>query len=241
MKRRSNRSTFFVSKADNNGFTLIELLTASVLTGLVISGIFVGVLTLMGADKRQQARVERQTEISRALDLISQDIRDARAIKSAAGLTISPVVPSCAGTSIATSIFRTTVQIGATIHNRVFFVTSLAGCDGSTTSRRTVWTRPGLLKVIRETSSPAIAGDPPTATTIDGNLGSELVDGLIAPTPTPTAASLGCNATGQEFLGADGLYICIESPRSAVIYMYGADENGQALPAQSTRVSIRAT
>jgi prepilin-type N-terminal cleavage/methylation domain-containing protein len=238
MKRCSHKSVFF---ADSRGFTLIELLTASALTGLVISGIFVGVLTLMGADKRQQARVERQTEISRALDLVSQDIRDARAIKSAAGLTINPVVPSCGGTTIATPLFRTTVPIGATIYNRIFFVANLSGCDGSASNLRTVWTRPGVLKVIRENSSAAIAGDPPIAATIDGNLGSELVDGLIAPTPAPTAASLGCNAIGQQFLGADGLYICIESPRSAVIYMYGADENGQALPAQSTRVSIRAT
>ncbi|MBW4550883.1 MAG: prepilin-type N-terminal cleavage/methylation domain-containing protein [Aphanocapsa sp. GSE-SYN-MK-11-07L] len=238
MKRYSNWLIVF---ANNKGFTLIELLTASVLTGLVISGIFVGVLSLMGADKRQQARVERQTEISRALDLISQDIRDASAIKSVTGLTITPASPSCAGTSIATPIFRTTVLVGGNPYNRVFFVTNMSGCDGSTTARRTVWNRPALLKVVRENSASPIAGDPPTITTFNGNLGSELVDGLIAPTPTPTAASLSCNATGQQFLGADGLYICIESPRSAVIYMYGADENGQALPAQSTRVSVRAT
>ncbi len=236
MKRCSNGLS-----ASSRGFTLIELLTASVLTGLVISGIFVGVLSLMGADKRQQARVTRQAEISRALDLVSQDIRDARAIKSAAGLNITPAEPSCDGTSIATPIFRTTVLIGTATYNRVFFVTNMSGCDGSTTARRTVWTRPALLKVVRENSISPIAGDPPTTTTFNGNLGSELVDGLIAPVPTPTAASLNCDAPGQQFLGADGLYICIESPRSAVIYMYGADENGQALPAQSTRVSIRAT
>lgn len=225
----------------NWGFTLVELLLASALTGLLISGIFVGVLALMGADKKQQARVERQMEISRALELISQEIRDASAIKSTLGMTISPVVPSCEGTSTATPIFRTTVPIGSplTTYNRIFFLVNLAGCDGSTTNRRTAWTRPVVLKVLREDSITPITGDPPTTLIINGNLGSEVVDGLIAPTPAPTAASTGCAATDQQFLGADGFYICLKSSRSAVIYMYGVDENGQALPAQSTRVSIR--
>lgn len=68
------------------GFTLLELLVALALTFLIITPLMSLVISLMGNDRQEQAKVSSQQEIQAALDYIAQDLQQAIYVYDAAAL-----------------------------------------------------------------------------------------------------------------------------------------------------------
>lgn len=61
----------------NKGFTLIELLIVTIIAAIIISGLLYMVIELMGSDQREASRTETQRELQRAMDYISNEMREA--------------------------------------------------------------------------------------------------------------------------------------------------------------------
>jgi prepilin-type N-terminal cleavage/methylation domain-containing protein len=81
---KSRRSTQF---RRNQGFTLIELLVASLLTSVVILIAWNGVISAMTMSQLAEVRTVRQSELNKALDFMTNEIRMARAINESETLT----------------------------------------------------------------------------------------------------------------------------------------------------------
>lgn len=62
------------------GFTLIELLVAMSLTLVVVSFTGFGLVTIMTSSSKAEAKVQRRSEINRALDAIANEVRAAKRI-----------------------------------------------------------------------------------------------------------------------------------------------------------------
>ena len=69
------------------GFTLLELLIALALTFLIITPLMTLVISLMGNDRQEQAKVTSQQEIQAALDYIAQDLQQAIYVYDAQALS----------------------------------------------------------------------------------------------------------------------------------------------------------
>jgi prepilin-type N-terminal cleavage/methylation domain-containing protein len=88
---KSRRSTQF---RRNQGFTLIELLVASLLTSVVILIAWNGLISALNMSQVAEARTTRQSELNKALDFMTNEIRTARSINqsgsvAANGTTVS--------------------------------------------------------------------------------------------------------------------------------------------------------
>lgn len=70
------------------GFTLIELLVAMSLTLIVTSISGFGLVAMMSNNNKAEARIQRRTEINRALDFISDEVRMARRVNSTTSTTV---------------------------------------------------------------------------------------------------------------------------------------------------------
>jgi prepilin-type N-terminal cleavage/methylation domain-containing protein len=81
---KSRKSTRF---RRNQGFTLIELLVASLLTSVVILIAWNGVISAMTMSQVAEARTVRQSELNKALDFMTNEIRMARSINESETLT----------------------------------------------------------------------------------------------------------------------------------------------------------
>jgi prepilin-type N-terminal cleavage/methylation domain-containing protein len=71
----------------NRGFTLIELLVASLLTSVVILISWNGVISAMTMSQVAEVRSARQSELNKALDFMTNEIRMARSINQSETLT----------------------------------------------------------------------------------------------------------------------------------------------------------
>ncbi len=177
------------------GFTLIELIIA-----MVLSAIFMGLtgygLSVM-TSKNQSAEVEtqRRTQLNRALEYISEEIRMARTITPATGYTITSATPTCA---VATPILSLTIPDGADLKTIVYYLNDLSSCA----KNQTVWFKPGVIKRVDLGTS--------TSTTIADVNGQELVD-AISNTAAPTCTS----GTISPATGAKGFYVCLDNPTNA--------------------------
>jgi len=69
------------SNQNYSGFTLVELLVAIAITGIVIGASGFGLVSILQANKRAEAATERRTELNRALDFISEEVRMASYIE----------------------------------------------------------------------------------------------------------------------------------------------------------------
>jgi prepilin-type N-terminal cleavage/methylation domain-containing protein len=91
----------------SQGFTLIELLVAGVVSAIVILVAWSGLVSAMNMSQEAQARSARQSELNKALDFMTNEIRMARSINasstlSANGTTITlPDVVTSAGVNPA--------------------------------------------------------------------------------------------------------------------------------------------
>ncbi|MBD2462850.1 prepilin-type N-terminal cleavage/methylation domain-containing protein [Oscillatoria sp. FACHB-1407] len=59
------------------GFTLIELLIVTIIAAGIITGLLYMVIELMGSDQREASRNETQRELQRAMDYMSNEMREA--------------------------------------------------------------------------------------------------------------------------------------------------------------------
>jgi prepilin-type N-terminal cleavage/methylation domain-containing protein len=69
---------------ERQGFTLIELLIASAITSIVLTVVFIGVLSAINGNHLAEARTRRRIDLSRAFDFISNEIRMANRINQTA-------------------------------------------------------------------------------------------------------------------------------------------------------------
>ncbi|PZD71906.1 hypothetical protein C1752_04321 [Acaryochloris thomasi RCC1774] len=89
-----------LSRSEQQGFTLIELLVASAITTIVLTVVFIGVLTAINGNRLAEARTRRRIDLSRAFDFISNEIRMANRINQTAttalggSVTLEDVVTS---------------------------------------------------------------------------------------------------------------------------------------------------
>lgn len=68
----------------NRGFTLIELLVAVVISTIVIVLAGFGIATILTIDNKAEASIERQVDLNRAFDFLTNEIRMAQRINSTA-------------------------------------------------------------------------------------------------------------------------------------------------------------
>ena len=68
----------------DRGFTLIELLIAIVISTIVIGIAGFGIVTILTMDNRAEASIERQVDLNRAFDFLTNEIRMAQKINSSA-------------------------------------------------------------------------------------------------------------------------------------------------------------
>lgn len=64
------------------GFTLTELLLASLITAIVTTIAGVGLVNILKANQKLTREEERQGELTRALDFIANDIKEARSVST---------------------------------------------------------------------------------------------------------------------------------------------------------------
>lgn len=69
-----------------NGFTLLELLVASIIAGIMLSGLLAFVVNILQTDRREQAKLQTQEEIQATLDFIADDLKQAVYIYDADGV-----------------------------------------------------------------------------------------------------------------------------------------------------------
>jgi prepilin-type N-terminal cleavage/methylation domain-containing protein len=91
----------------DRGFTLIEFLVAGVISAVVILVAWSGLVSAMNMSQEAQARSERQSELNKALDFMTNEIRMARSINASSTLTANgttvtlPNVVTSAGVNLA--------------------------------------------------------------------------------------------------------------------------------------------
>ncbi|MCS6959195.1 MAG: hormogonium polysaccharide secretion pseudopilin HpsC [Pseudanabaenaceae cyanobacterium SKYGB_i_bin29] len=73
-------------RAKISGFTLLELLVASLIAGIMLSGLLAFLVNILQTDQREQAKVQTQEEIQAALDFIADDLKQAVYIYDADGV-----------------------------------------------------------------------------------------------------------------------------------------------------------
>lgn len=78
-----------------SGFTLVELLVATVITGIVITVAGSGLVSILQASQKAEAKSDMRTDLSRALDFIGDDIRAANFVSNTA-----PTSPAWAWTEL---------------------------------------------------------------------------------------------------------------------------------------------
>ncbi len=94
-------------KFSSEGFTLIELLVAGLLGAVVILVAWSGLISAMSMSQESQSRSARQSELNKALDFMTNEIRMARSINASStvaanGTTISlPDVVTSAAVNLA--------------------------------------------------------------------------------------------------------------------------------------------
>ncbi|MDX2214617.1 MAG: prepilin-type N-terminal cleavage/methylation domain-containing protein [Oculatellaceae cyanobacterium bins.114] len=69
---------WYLSRRDRHqGFTLLELLIVTIIAAGIITGLLYMVIELMGSDQREASRNETQRELQRALDYMTNEMREA--------------------------------------------------------------------------------------------------------------------------------------------------------------------
>lgn len=177
------------------GFTLIELIVAMMLSAILMGLTSYGLFLMTSKNQLAEAETHRRTQLNRALEYISEDIRQAKTINPASSFTIGSVTPTCA---VATPILSLTLPDGAATKTVVYYFNDLSGCG----TNPTVWLQPGVVKRADLGNS--------ASTTIADSSGQELVD-EISNTTAPACAS----GTMSPATNAKGFYVCLDSPTNA--------------------------
>jgi type II secretory pathway pseudopilin PulG len=189
------------------GFTLTELLIATGISVLVVTMAFSALLMISNLSKQSQIKIERRTELSRAFDFMTQEIRAARRINQTAtkiadgvSTTLQDVITS-SGLNLAnlgsygTLALYLEIPITATTSCPVDYdqvVYDIRPNPSSWLGPRII-TRYGRVPKIDGTINPCSS---PIASDV-------LVDSMTATSPTPACAAPGVLS------GSGGFYTCV--------------------------------
>jgi hypothetical protein len=90
--RRQRRSAYPNLSSASAGLSLIELLVATVITAVVILIVGDGLISALNASKVAEARTARRTELNRAFDFMTNEIRMAQSINQTNTLSVNGTV-----------------------------------------------------------------------------------------------------------------------------------------------------
>jgi prepilin-type N-terminal cleavage/methylation domain-containing protein len=71
------------SADSTTGFTLIELLVAALISGVILILVGIGLINLLRADQSNEATTRQRIQLNRALDFISDEIRESKEVSLA--------------------------------------------------------------------------------------------------------------------------------------------------------------
>jgi type II secretory pathway pseudopilin PulG len=93
---------FFNKPSSQHGFTLVELLLASVMSIFVVGSAGYGLVAILGANSTTEAKTQRQVELNRALEFISEDVKMSNKVESSGGLKLT-IPPSATNITYSTA------------------------------------------------------------------------------------------------------------------------------------------
>lgn len=191
----------FKGRTSTSGFTMIELLLAASLVIIVVTIAGYGLVTIMSQDQKASAEIAGRTNLTRALDFISEDIKSANSVQAATtGYTITTTT-GCTTTPI---MALTIPSISKTV---VYYIKdiSASGCTS-------VWLKPSIIKRVELNTGITSYSD----TDNDGN---ELVDRIS----NATVSSPNCTPTTPS--SPKGFYACIISNQLVNLTLIGTITN----------------
>jgi prepilin-type N-terminal cleavage/methylation domain-containing protein len=192
----------------NEGFTLIELLVATSIMSIVVTLAGFGVVAMLQQNKTAASESDRRANLNRALDYIANEVRTAKSIKTTANTGDNLTLPS--GFNIPSGTYGlvlTFPDADTDPSNDIKSVYFLAPSDKDSTCNKTtsLWQCPFAIFRANGTYT--------SGSTIPANTGVMLVDGLKAPTTTPSCTDVS--------VGTSGFYGCISNNRQVVLSLYG--------------------
>ncbi len=119
-----------LQKTQTAGFTFLELVIAIALTTVMLAMAGTGVVAVLRADQQSASEITRRTNLNRALEFMTDEVRMAKAIATPASGDIP--TPAC-GT--ATGVLALTMPNNSRI---LYYVHNEASCT-------TVWTKPAVI------------------------------------------------------------------------------------------------
>jgi prepilin-type N-terminal cleavage/methylation domain-containing protein len=81
------------SSLSDAGFTLIELLIASVISGVILILVGIGLINVLRANQSNEVETRQRVQLSRALDFMSDEIRESREVSLT--LPVGWSMPGC--------------------------------------------------------------------------------------------------------------------------------------------------
>lgn len=199
----------------SNGFTLVELLVAILLTSILITATGWGVVAITQNDKKAKAETDRRVELNRALDFISDEVRQAKPIATNASANLDTVASNFSSSSKTPVL---TLQIPGVSQRVIYYIAS---------SSSTSWLGPNI--VYRWGPNFNSDGTYSNPTTPANWTYEPLSDLIVNTATTPTCPN---NWTLNPSSGITGFYACIDpSGRIADIHLRGklVDAYGNSL------------
>lgn len=184
-------------KDNPDGFTLTELLIAIALTGIVVAAAGFGLVAILRSNKTSESQTQRRIELNRALDFISDDVRQAKSVVPA------DIVNPNDG-------FRIVMPDNDTTIDYYFF-------DLENEPDSSIWLKPGLVRRIYTYQNVSNT----TETLVDGIANNTILTAAEITVPECTSAA------GQSTqVGGGGFVACInEDFRTTSLYLYGVTQD----------------
>lgn len=213
------------SQKNSKGFTLIELLIAASLTTIVVSLTGFGLVTIMGNNKVAKAQTDRRVELNRALDFITDEIRQARPISTNASANLSTVAPTFISSGKTPVL---TLQIPGVAERVIYYIASASS----------PWLGPNV--VYRWGPNFTASGQYNT-TAPSGWTYDPLVDLIVNITPDPNPNCPTNWVPNPAVASRTGFYSCVDpAGKSAEIYLRGQLINAVGSSVKPFQVSTTA-
>lgn len=211
------------------GFTLVELLVGALLTTTVVSLTGFGVVSMIQTNKTAKGATERRVELNRALDFISDEIKQARVIATNASTDASTGAP---GFSSSGKTPVLSLQIPGVDQRVIYYIASKE--TGSP------WLGPKV--VYRWGPSFTSSGGYSEPTNLDSWTDEPLADVIVDTAPSSTPS---CPATDWSLNppsgSITGFYTCVgPSRRIAEIHLRGKLTDAYGNPETPLEVSTKA-
>lgn len=204
------------SQRASSGFTLIELLIAASLTTLVVGLSGFGLVSMTERNKTAKAETERRVELNRALEFITDEVKEAKPIAIDAFASLSTLAPDFDSSSRTPVL---TLQIPGIPQRVIYYIASASS----------PWLGPKAIyrwgpKFLNDGKyDPNDLDDPVND---PDNWNYELLGDLITDTPLTSNPCDSSWSLNPPLTSAQGFYTCVDSTgRSAKIYIKGKLSN----------------